>query len=160
MTEQALRSKPIDKWIPWFFVMFFAVIFAVNAVFVTVAIKTQPGTVVDHAYERGLHYNATLAGHAAQEALGWDAAIVLRADNILQVSLRDETGAPLDGAEIIAKVQRPVQDGYDFDVTLLPAGTGRYSAPFNAPLFGQWQVRIFATWQDKQYQNSQIVIVR
>lgn len=159
MSEQVSRSKPIDKWIPWFFVLFFLVVFAVNGYFVTVAEESFTGTVTDHPYEDGITYNQTLEKAAEEKALGWQADISLQKGDVVAVKLRDKQGNPLDKAAVIAKLTRPVQDGYDFEIKLAGQGNGLYSAPADFPLRGQWNVRIFATWQNTPYQKSRMILV-
>ena len=51
-------------------VLFFGVITAVNAVFISAALRTYPGEVSVTPYEDGLAYNAKLARQAAQAKLG------------------------------------------------------------------------------------------
>lgn len=154
------RSKPIDKWIPWFFVLFFVLLAIVNAAFVTVALKTQPGVVTQQPYERGLAYDNELAAAKELEALGWQAEIALVGDNKLMLNLIDDAQRPLSGAAVRAQVTRPVKDGHDFTLELKDQGNGVYSAPADFPLPGQWNVRIFATWQDKLYQSSRMIMAR
>jgi len=94
------------------------------------------------------------------QALGWHAAIALGDNRDITVRLSDKEGAALEGAAVIAKLTRPVQDGYDFEISLNDRGGGVYSAPAEFPLPGQWNVRIFVTWQDTPYQSSNMVVVR
>lgn len=157
MNEQA-ASKPIDKWIPWMFVLFFVVIAVLDGIFVTLAVRTHTGTVSDRAYEDGLAYNDTLDRAEKMAALGWSADIALDG-GALVLTLKDKDGAPLDGAEAVAKLTRPVQDGIDFETVLQGVGSGVYRAPVSFPLPGQWQVRIFASWQGRLYQHSRTIMV-
>ena len=122
-TPQSPHSKPIDRWIPWMFVAFFVVIAMVDAVFVTFAIKTRPGTVTEQAYEKGLAYNATLDAAEKQKALGWT-DVTTYEDGILSFTLKDKDGKPLSGAEVTAKITRPVAEGYDSTVKLAQTGEG------------------------------------
>ncbi|MCB9991986.1 MAG: FixH family protein [Rhodospirillales bacterium] len=158
MSDTADRGRPVDKWIPWFFVLFFVVLAILDGIFVTIALKTHTGTVTDNPYEEGLAYNKTLEAAAARDALGWQADLSLGADHELRLSLADDQAKPIEGASVVAKIIRPVQDGYDFEIALTEQGSGVYKAPANLPLPGQWQVRIFATWQDKHYQHSRTII--
>ena len=87
-------SKPIDKYIPWFFVAFFATFIIVDAIFVTVALDTNTGVVTEHAYEQGLHYDAMLDKVRAQEALGWQGTIDYAGGGVI-FSLQDDKGADI-----------------------------------------------------------------
>lgn len=147
-----------DRWIPWMFVLFFVVVGSVDAVMVTLALRTNTGVVTDKAYEKGLAYNETLAAAAAQDKLGWRDETVFDGRH-LSFSLRDGAGAPLRGAEVRARLTRPVSAGHDFEVVLAEAGDS-YGAPVSFPLVGEWQARIFVKWQDKHYQSSRILMIR
>lgn len=164
MNEKAARSKPIDKWIPWFFVLFFVVIAVLDGIFVTLAVTTHTGTVTELPYKQGIAYNETLKQAEDQQALGWQAEIDLIDNREIAVNLRDQAQKPLTGAAILAKVTRPVQDGYDFELPLIEReverGDGIYSATADFPLPGQWHIRIFVTWQDTPYQSSRMIMVR
>lgn len=162
MTEETVNPKPIDKWIPWFFVMFFAAIAAIDGVMVTIAVKTQPGVVTEHAYEKGLAYDQIIAAAAVQEELGWHAVLALhegKEAQILSFTLSDAENVALRGAQVSARITRPVQDGFDFNLALAEDGAGAYAVPVSFPLPGQWHVRVYVEWQDQQYQHSQTVIV-
>ena len=47
--------------IPWYFVIAFIIVFAVNGVFVYTAINTNRGVVTENAYEKGLDFNRIVA---------------------------------------------------------------------------------------------------
>ena len=126
-----------DRLIPWYFVAFFAVVFAADAVMVTLALRTHTGTVTKHPYEEGLAYNRTLEAAAAQEA------------QQLTPKVAYENGAlvvTLEGAEnVIAEIRRPTDSRYDQTVTLTPDATRTYRATLDLPLRGQWEARVFIT---------------
>lgn len=50
-----------DRLIPWYFVMAFLVVFAVNGFFVYMAVSTNHGVVTENAYKKGLDYNNVVA---------------------------------------------------------------------------------------------------
>ena len=143
--------KKSDRLIPWYFVLFFAVITLVDGIFVTMAIRTQTGSVIENAYERGLAYNTTIDAVAEQKKRGWQGRIELADGRNIVFHLADRDGKALSGASVQAHITRPVQAGYDFDVTLTTATPGIYSAAANFPLPGLWNVNIEATWQGHHY---------
>lgn len=155
--SHVIDRKPVDKWIPWLVVLFFMVFMCVDAVMVTLAITTQTGLVTEEAYEKGLDYNKTIAAAAAQAKLGWKDKISLEG-NILSYSLKDKTGNFPAGADVRAKISRPTQDGYDFEIPLHKISTSTYETEVSFPLPGTWNVRIFVKWPDQQYQSSQTVL--
>ena len=50
---------------------FFGIVMAVNAVFISLALKSNPGVVTKDYYERGIHFNDTLEQANYQKELGW-----------------------------------------------------------------------------------------
>ena len=113
-----------DKWIPWYFVLFFVVVAAVNAVMVTLAVRTHTGTVTDHPYEKGLAYNQVVDAANAQDKLGWKSDIRFEHPSpseggsasirgTLHVTLRDRSGHTLTPEKATATFTRPTQAGHD-----------------------------------------------
>lgn len=144
-------KNPKDKWIPWYFVMFFTAIALLDGIFVYLAVSTQTGVVTEHAYEKGLAYN-----HVLEEALAqpdWQQAATFK-DGTLIWTLADENGTPITDAVVTAHINRPVQDGYDFDITLVHTNNGEYRTPLDLPLLGQWQANLSSTWKDKTFRTK------
>jgi len=56
-----------DKLIPWYFVIFFLVLFIVDGIFVYLATSTHTGVVTENAYEKGLRYNEVIERARAAE---------------------------------------------------------------------------------------------
>ena len=126
---------------------FFGVTIAVNALFVAYAIDTFSGEDVSKPYVRGLEYNKTLAARSAQAALGWTAEVEgLRdgADVLIMVRIAGRDGAPLDGLAVDATLRRPTNAALDRNLTLDPAGDGRYRAVGSSVAKGQWDVVVHA----------------
>ncbi len=147
--------KPLrDRIIPWYFVMFFLVIAAVNAVMVTLAVRTLPGTVTDHPYEKGLAYNQVVAASDKQEALGWKSDISY-SNGQLQFTLHDRNNKPITAEKVTAKLFRPSKAAMDFVVTLTRGG-----APIHFPANGLWEVQVDAQVGDIHYQRSKRIVVQ
>lgn len=141
-----------DKLIPWYFVLFFVVIIAVNAVMVTLALRTHTGMVTDHPYEKGLAYNHVVEAYHAQEKLGWNAVLSYE-KGILHFTLRDRAGHVLTPDEASATFIRPTQQGFDFTVRLDGPHT-----PVVLPRSGLWEVRIEAVSHGAHYQHTQRIV--
>lgn len=125
--------------------LFFGTVMAVNAVFISLALKSNSGVVEEHYYERGLRYDETLAQAEAQKELGW--VVQLRAeDGRMIYDIRDAGGVPVAGKTVTVRMVRPVQDGYDFTVNLTDAGDGSYQGDFSLPLKGAWDAHISVLW--------------
>ncbi|MFC4349477.1 FixH family protein [Kordiimonas lipolytica] len=157
MTKEELEKS--SRWIPWSIVGFFVVLAILDGIFVYLATSTHPGVVTEHAYEEGLRYNETVAAAEKQDALGWQTELDLVAGSSLMLTLSDAESRFIDGASVRAEISRPTQAGMDFELNLEQSGAGTYEAAVSFPEPGQWEVRIFVEWQQKQYQQAKRVVV-
>jgi nitrogen fixation protein FixH len=146
-------AHPRDRWIPWYFVAFFLVVIVVDSILGTLAVRTQTGTVTEHAYEKGLAYNTIIKAEEQQASLGWKSDITL-ADNILHVTLHDTKGVVLTPQQLTARFFRPTQAGMDFNVNVKNG-----EAPVTLPAHGLWEVRIYATVNGTSYQQSKRLVI-
>lgn len=149
-----------DKYIPWYFVAFFLVVFAVDGFFVYKALKTHSGVVTEHAYEAGIAFNRTLDKAREQRLSGVQSKASYK-DGVLIWDLKDADGRSLEEAIVTARIIRPVQDGYDFDINMPYDGSGLFKATLKTPLPGQWTAKLNAVWNNTQtYQTNLSFIVR
>jgi nitrogen fixation protein FixH len=144
---------PRDRIIPWYFVMFFVVIACMNAVMVTLAVRTHSGLVTEHPYEKGLAYNSVVQADAEQLALGWSSTIRY-ADGALVFNLTDRHHRPLPFTHANATLTRPTSSGMDFEVPL----TGK-TTPVTFPASGLWHVQVDVTQAGHHYQATQRIVV-
>ncbi|MBL8638855.1 MAG: FixH family protein [Alphaproteobacteria bacterium] len=126
---------------------FFGVIFAVNIVFVSVAIKSNPGVVDEHYYERGVNYNETLAQSDYQKSLGWS-GVLNRTGDVIQFKLVDRHGSPVTGKELSLNMRRPAQAGQDFDVKMVEQSPGVYVGKLGDRPLGIWNGYFHAEWYE------------
>ncbi len=76
LSVQGNPKHPLrDRRIAWYFVTALAVVFAVNAVFVTLAIQTHSGVVIENSYKKGVNCNRTIEKATIQQALGWQTGL-------------------------------------------------------------------------------------
>lgn len=142
MTDNHDR-KLTGRHVALMMVAFFAVIFAVNAYFIFIGLKTFPGLVTEEAYQEGLAFNQELASVRANDALGWHTAFTWT-DAGLRVDLADRDRRPLDGLLIAATLSRPLGTPDVHEVMLTPRGNGTYVADLRLDQPGQWTVAIKA----------------
>ena len=142
-----------DKFIPWYFVIFFVVLALVDGVMVTLAVSTQTGLVTEHPYEKGLAYNQVVKAEEQQEALGWKSDVKYE-NGILFFVLKDAGGKILHADAITANIVRPTQAGMDFLVKL-----NEGKVPIIFPIKGLWEVRVHAKVGQQEYQQSKRIIV-
>lgn len=157
--DSNMRPPFKDRIIPWYFVMGFAIVFAVNGVFVYQAVHTNTGLVTEEAYEKGIAYNDVLAHAKAQHALGWKDKISYE-NGQLQVTLRDAKDLPLENAKVMAYISRPTQDGMDQTHPLAAQGGGVYAAPISLPALGQWEVGVSVICNQQQFQAHRRIVVQ
>ncbi len=121
----------------------FAVVLAVNVIFITCALSTWSGLSVEQPYDRGIRYNQVLKIDRAELALGWSVHGSYNGQRI-GATITDHTGAPVDGATVTARLERPTNEGVDQELTLTPISDGHYEGFAAVPLAGQWDLRIAA----------------
>lgn len=124
---------------------FFGTIIAVNAVFITAAVRTFPGEDTERSYTQGLAFNSTLEARAAQAALGWHAALAFEpsASGLeLVARVTDASGRGVGDLVLTGTLRRPVDAGADRPVVFSPiAGQpGLYAAPLGTLPEGQWDL--------------------
>lgn len=150
IVEQAIKD-PKDKWIPRYFVMFFAVIVILDSIFVYIAVTTQTGVVIENPYEKGIAYNEILEKAKSQPDLANEVSYI---DGVLYWKL------PITTAFVTASIFRPVQDGYDFDIKLTYIGDGVYKSKIKTPLPGLWVAKMKATWNNNHFQTTHEFIAK
>ena len=148
-----------DRMIPWYFVMAFGVVFAVNMLFVYKATHTHRGVVQEQAYETGLAYNAVIASANAQAALGWKSSIEQQGEWV-RVHLQDAQGEPISGAQAQMHLKRNSDKRLDTTLPLSPYRAGEYRVSAEGLLKGKWNVILEATWQQQPYQKQHVLILR
>ena len=101
-TAGAIRGIHVFWWISGFF----AVIIALDALFITFALQTFPGEQVRNSYMLGLDYNSEVARRREQEKLGWtaEAGISGAGEKQILVRMLDAGQAPLSGLVVSANL--------------------------------------------------------
>ncbi|MEW6692751.1 MAG: FixH family protein [Pseudomonadota bacterium] len=169
--EQQRRDEGRSfRWGPGLIIGFFAVIIALDAVFVTVATggldsrvsawllpKPKQGEAVSsyfpgvtsHDYQKKeALYNDYLRRVELQKERGWQVDYGWLGDPVkdreapFQVRARDRHGSPISGAEVSARFLRPSNQREDFSLALPEVEPGFYRANATPPLAGLWQVVI------------------
>ena len=157
--------KPMipDSWLPWLFVVFFAVILIPNGILVYAALQSWTGVESEQHYIRGLKYNETLDDVAQQEARGWRAGLSVQSRNRdtvdVRLTLTDRQKNPISGARATVRFVRPTHEGHDFELTLQDFGGGRYQGAAALPMAGQWDVRVTAAHRAGTYRLTQRVVL-
>lgn len=130
--------------------VFWAVVGAVNAIFIFFALETWPGLSQQDAYKAGVGYNRVLDEARVQAAMGWRSGVDLGLDGKLTVRIADMSGTPLSGLSVTVNLKRPASAGEDVSVELTREADGAYRARVAPPLAGAWSVEIAAVHADSR----------
>jgi len=148
-----------DKWIPYYFFLFFAVIALVDGGMVWMAIHTQTGLVTDHAYEKGLNYNQVVEAASAQEKLGWKSEIDIQPSTKQKIQfsfkLLDNKDQRLKLDKLKLDITRPTQQGMDFQLDI----ANKMEQEITFPAKGVWELRIHAMHENIEFQQSKRIVV-
>lgn len=135
------------RFVLWSLLAFFGVIFAVNGVMMTLAIRTFPGIDARNGYEVSQAYNREIAAAREQMARGWSSDTILTgAGDIarLTMTLRTASGAPVPGLEAEARVRHPSDRKRDHVLPLREFAPGVYQADMTDLADGSWSVVVAA----------------
>ena len=127
---------------------FFAIIIAVNMVFLTLAVRTFPGEQEKKSYMQGLQFNDRLEAREAQAALGWSVDIeqAARTDEsgLIELAFKSKEDAPIYKLTVEGVLSRPADDDHDIALAFTPSGPGRYQAQTGALGPGVWTLKASA----------------
>lgn len=150
-SNRALRNPWVLGWIG-----LVVAVLAVNATFVYLAIKTNPGLVNANYYERGQDYERTMVTRMASDP-GW----LLRADIPrpvtagIEIPIRlfvvDKAGQPVDVEGATFYAYRPSDVTRDFSAPMVREGEGRYVVMTAFPLIGVWDILLAVTEGEDEY---------
>ncbi|MCE2890114.1 FixH family protein [Aquidulcibacter sp.] len=145
MTDLTVPSKPfrLTGWhVLAMFGGLFAVMLAVNILFVVLALKTFSGE-TDHAYISGLKFNETLAANARQAELGWTMTLGLERPTgggaVLEARLTDRSQQPLTGARLQGTIGRTTDANEDQVLSFTETAPGIYRAVIHQIRPGRWK---------------------
>ena len=157
--DPSARSFRFEPW-STAIVLFFLVVFVVNALLVRFSIQSWTGLITEDAYQKGLAFNQTLEAQQQQKALGWQltldhALLVAGKSGPARCFLRDRHNQPLTGATIQGMLFRPVHQGVDQRFTMTESEPGLYAAQLLPPLPGHWEIRLEIGVANNQYKHVQ-----
>src|SRR5579863_9111474 len=111
--NRVLTGRGVLLWLG----AFFGIIFATNAYFITVAVKSFSGEDEQKPYLQGVEYNDTLARRALQKKLDWHATVAasrLSSGYIrIVVDLVQANGAPEMRARLAGELRHPTNENRD-----------------------------------------------
>ena len=135
-----LTGRGVLMWLT----AFFTLIFATNAFFIVLSVKTFRGEDEQKPYLQGIEYNDTLARRAEQVRLGWhaqaSAARLASGDVRIDVALRDRFGRPVASLPLVVELRHPSDENRDRQLTLRMPHTGQYEADAGKLSAGFWDL--------------------
>lgn len=131
-------------------VLFFVIIASVNAVMITLAVKSFPGEQQKKSYMQGLEYNEVLAAREEQAALGWrvtmlDGEELPAGDTVVRLRVADRAGLPVRGLVLTGMIGRPATDREDREISFVESGDGIYTASVTGLTQGIWDLQATST---------------
>jgi nitrogen fixation protein FixH len=129
------------------FIGFFAVIGSVNAIMMTLAIRTMPGLDARNGYDPSQRFNAELRLAEERAVIGLRADADVRVANgeaSLVVSLRTKDGMPAEALSAVATLRHPSDRKRDQRIALTQIGNGTYGGKAAGITPGAWDLIIEA----------------
>ncbi|MBP2311727.1 FixH family protein [Azospirillum soli] len=163
-TQTTGNGRQPGWYIPWLFVAFFGVVVAVNAVMMHFAFSTWTGLQTEQHFIKGIKYNEDIAGARAQAERGWKVETEFTSTDPLKglvaLTLHDKYGNLLQGATVKVTFIRPTSQGNDVTMDLPYLGEGRYGAPVELALPGQWDLRVQIEHATGDYQDEKRIWIK
>lgn len=126
---------------------FFLVVSSVNAVMMTLAIRTMPGSDAKSAYETSQKFNREIARMHAQSARGWQAQADITRDGDgarITLVLNDREAVAVRGLAVMARLQHPASRQLDREARLVEVAAGVYDAKVARIPPGAWTLAVEA----------------
>lgn len=129
---------------------FIAFFLCSNAVFIYLAFQSAPNLVVNNYYERGEQYQQMQEAIERQEALGWQATVLLptkihlNTTQTFEFIIQDNNLAALAMDSVVLHAYRPSDASADFQHPMIKHALGHYQADIEFPLIGSWDLIIQA----------------
>lgn len=156
----ALPAPSRWRFFPWALAGGMGVVMVVNFGMAYTALHTFPGNAGDDGFNLSNHYDKVIDSVARQSAMGW--TVVAEADAnarpVIRLSGRD--GAPLIGASITARAERPLGDPMVSTPAFTETAPGVYRAAAALAAKGQWDIELSATARGETVNTTRRVIVR
>ncbi|MBF0352958.1 MAG: FixH family protein [SAR324 cluster bacterium] len=144
MKESEPETSRFNIW-PLGIVLFFLMVFAVNALFIWKASQQPSDLVSSDYYEQSQAYEQVIDAQRMTAKSGWSAKVtpIHEADQTrMLVDVQDANGEKLSGLKGHLQAYRPSDSSLDETVTLHEIEAGRYEALLKRLLRGSWKITI------------------
>ncbi len=131
------------RYIPWLFVLGFALVVAVNGIMIWFAVGSFSGLYTPKPRDRGLRYNDVITAQQSRDTLGWRIDSKWQPENRrLDLTLFDRDGRPLAGARATVELVRPAEKRPPLDIAMAIVGPGQLAGTVDLPARGNWDIDI------------------
>lgn len=155
-------EAPSRWWLfPWAITAAMLVVIAVNLGMVYFALHTFPGQAGGDGFDLSNRYNAVLARVERQQAeLGWHLHAVPDGARRPVLLLSDRDGAPLTGALVQARAERPVGPEHKTRLLFHEVAPGRYASDAALDEAGQWELLLSASAQGHRFITTERILTQ
>lgn len=134
---------PRGRYIPWLFVLGFALVVAVNGTMIWFAVGSFSGLYTPKPRDRGLRYNDVLTAQQSRDVLGWRIDSKWQPESHqLDLALFDREGRPLAGARATVELVRPAEKRPPLSIAMAVVGPGQLAGTVDLPARGNWDIDI------------------
>ena len=167
MTAKSKTKKPYEltgRAVLVWFVAFFGVVFAINAIMVKAATSTFGGVETTSSYKAGQMFEQEVARAEQQDARRWQIGGTLTRDKsgeaVLDITARDDKGAPLSGLTARARLAHPADERLDHFIALSRIGAAEFKGEADAGP-GQWELIVdLYKGDDRVFRSRSKVILK
>lgn len=143
------KSKSVIPYIIFAAILSYVLL---DLVFIYIADYTFTGVYTDNYYQKGVDFSRLNKQGMYQDKTGWKSTIVYNTkSNQVVFNLHNHLGQPITGAIVQAKVMLPVAKKYDSLFVLREDKPGVYKGGFRFLFPAQWDIRVKASYEGKEY---------
>ena len=152
------------RFIPWLIAGLLGI--TVIKYFIVISIISgDPSIAVEKDYShRALAWDDEKAARASSQQLGWQSAVALRShatvpgDGVLELTLRDERGEPVNGARVELAVFHRGRASEVHEASAVTDASGRFTVSVPRSRRGLWEVRLDATRGADRFLENRTVV--
>jgi nitrogen fixation protein FixH len=131
------------RYIPWLFVLGFALVVAVNGTMIWFAVGSFSGLYTPKPRDRGLRYNDVITAQQSRDILGWRIESRWQPESHrLDLTLLDRDGRPLTNAHATVELVRPTEKRPPLAIAMAIVGPGQLAGTVDLPARGNWDIDI------------------
>lgn len=161
MTVSPQDAVRRSRYIPWLFVLGFAIVVAVNGTMIWFAVGSFSGLYTPKPRDRGLRFNDVVAAGQARDALGWHVEPRWQPElDRLEIDVSDRNGAPLTGAVVTVELVRPAEKRPPLDIAMTEVDAGRHAGYKVLSAHGNWDLDIVVERDGQRFAQTRRMFLK